>query len=58
MDLEQGQIELSRAPGPEGYREVHTRGRGERVSPQAFPQLTLMVDEILGSQHPLSRCRP
>jgi hypothetical protein len=48
VDLEQGRIEVYRAPGPEGYREGHTRGRSEHVSPQAFPQLTLMVEEILG----------
>ena len=48
VDIERGRIEVSRAPGPEGYRDVHTLGRGERVSPQAFPQLTLTVDEVLG----------
>jgi Uma2 family endonuclease len=48
VDVEQGRIEVYRAPGPESYREVYTRGRGERVSPQAFPQLTLTVEEVLG----------
>ncbi len=48
VDLEQGLIEVYREPGPEGYREVHTIRRGERLSPQAFPQLTLTADEVLG----------
>ena len=46
--LEQGQIEVYRGPGPERYRDVHTLGRGERVSPHALPQLTLTVDGVLG----------
>jgi Uma2 family endonuclease len=47
-DLEQGLLEVHRGPGPEGYREVQRLGRGERLSPQAFPQHTLTVAEILG----------
>ncbi|MBI3330055.1 MAG: Uma2 family endonuclease, partial [Nitrospinae bacterium] len=33
LDREQGLIEVYREPGPEGYREVHTIRRGERLSP-------------------------
>jgi Uma2 family endonuclease len=48
VDLEQGQIEVSRAPGPEIYRDVHRVGRGEHLAPQAFPQLILRADEVFG----------
>jgi len=49
LALESGVIEVYRAPGPEGYRQVRILGRGERLSPQAFPELILTVDELLGS---------
>jgi Uma2 family endonuclease len=48
VDVERGLIEIYREPSPEGYRQVHTRRRGEPLSPAAFPQFTLMVDAILG----------
>jgi Uma2 family endonuclease len=49
VDLEQGLIEIYRVPGPESYQQVRTLRRGERLSPQAFPELILTVDELLGS---------
>jgi Uma2 family endonuclease len=49
VDVEQGLIEVYRSPSPEGYRQVRTLQRGERFSPQAFPQLSVTVDELLGS---------
>jgi Uma2 family endonuclease len=48
VDVERGRIEVYRDPSPEGYRQVHTRRRGERLCPAAFPQFILMVDVILG----------
>ena len=48
VDVEQELIEVFREPGPEGYRQVHTRRRGERLSPAAFPQFSLAVDAVLG----------
>jgi Uma2 family endonuclease len=48
VDVEQGLIEIYREPSPEGYRQVQTRRRGERLSPAAFPQFNLMVDAVLG----------
>src|SRR5882724_6121200 len=48
LDVEQGLIEVYRAPGPEGYQQVRTLRRGERLSPQAFPDLIVTVDELLG----------
>jgi Uma2 family endonuclease len=49
MDVEQGLIEMYRDPNPEGYRQVRTLRRGERLSPQAFPELSVTVDALLGS---------
>jgi Uma2 family endonuclease len=41
-------IIVYRNPTPAGYREVKECRRGEMVSPEAFPQLCLSVEEILG----------
>jgi Uma2 family endonuclease len=49
VDVEQGLIEVYRSPSPEGYGQVRTLRRGERLSPQAFPELSVMVDALLGS---------
>jgi Uma2 family endonuclease len=48
VDVERELIEVYRDPSPEGYSEVHTRRRGERLSPVAFPQFILVVDAVLG----------
>jgi Uma2 family endonuclease len=41
-------IEVYRAPTAEGYQDVRTVGRGQRFAPEAFPDLSLTVDDILG----------
>jgi hypothetical protein len=48
VDVEGEAIEVYREPSPKGYRQVHTRRRGERIAPEAFPQFMLMVDAVLG----------
>jgi Uma2 family endonuclease len=48
VDVERGLIEIYRDPSPEGYRQVHTRRRGEHFSPTAFPHFSLTVDAVLG----------
>jgi Uma2 family endonuclease len=48
VDVERGLIEVYREPSPEGYRQVHTRRRGEHLAPAAFPQFSLTVDAVLG----------
>lgn len=40
-------IEVYREPAREGYRNVRTAGRGQRLAPEAFPEVTLAVDEIV-----------
>lgn len=41
-------IEVYRNPTPNGYQNVQTFRRGQMLSVQAFPDLNLTVDEILG----------
>jgi Uma2 family endonuclease len=47
-NLPRAVIEVYRDPSPEGYGEVLTLRRGDRISPLAFPDLVIEVDAILG----------
>jgi Uma2 family endonuclease len=40
-------IGVYREPAREGYRNVRTVERGQRLAPEAFPDVTLAVDEIV-----------
>ncbi len=48
VDLEQDRIEVYRSPSPEGYGEMRVVGRGDRVTPVAFPELELRAEDVLG----------
>lgn len=48
LDLGADRIEVYRRPGAAGYGESRALGRGERLTPLAFPDLSLTVDELLG----------
>jgi Uma2 family endonuclease len=48
LDLDAERLEVYREPAAEGYREVHVLARGQEIAPQAFPDLTLRVDDLLG----------
>ena len=50
VDLAEDAVEVCRTPGPDGYRDVVRVPRGGSLSPVAFPDLTLGVDEILGAR--------
>ncbi len=41
-------VDVFRSPSVDGYREHLIRGRGDHVTPAAFPDLRLAVDELLG----------
>ena len=41
-------LEIFRDPSPQGYRNVRTFRRGDRISPLAFPDFVLEVSTILG----------
>ena len=47
-DIPGDPIVLHRDPTPEGYRTVTSLGRGERLSPLAFPAVDLRTDDLLG----------
>lgn len=50
IDLEQKVVEIYTHPCEEGYRDVKTVTPDETLSPQAFPELCLLVGNILGMQ--------
>ena len=41
-------IHVYRGPTGETYALIESRGRGESVSPQAFPNFVIKVDDLLG----------
>ncbi|MEA2600207.1 MAG: hypothetical protein QOF89_1199 [Acidobacteriota bacterium] len=48
QNLEGAALEVYRDPSPQGYRDVRTLRRGDRISPLTFPDLVLEVSAILG----------
>lgn len=48
VDLAGEGVEVYRTPTPQGYREVQHARRGQRLIPQAFPDVDLTVDEVFG----------
>ena len=42
-------IILYRYPSENGYRDIQTLSRGEKLSISAFPENNLFVDDILGT---------
>jgi Uma2 family endonuclease len=47
-DLQDARLEVHRQPTPQGYQQVQHLGRGASLAPEAFPDLTLAADDILG----------
>ena len=50
VNLPGRQIEVYREPRPDGYRTVTTYAPGETLSPLAFDDVVLNVDDVLGTQ--------
>ncbi|HVR99571.1 MAG TPA: Uma2 family endonuclease [Thermoanaerobaculia bacterium] len=48
INLVQDFVEVHRDPSPSGYRDVRKLRRGDRLSSQAFPDLVIPVDYLLG----------
>src|SRR6266849_3842034 len=48
LDMSMQRLEVHRQPTPDGYQDVGFLHRGESIAPQAFPQLVLAVDALLG----------
>lgn len=47
VDLEALAVEVYRSPGPAGYGEVQTMGRGQSLAFQAFPEISFTVEQLL-----------
>ena len=57
-DLDADSIEVYRRPTASGYGDARVLLRGERIAPQAFPDLSLTIDELLGGRRrPVRRGR-
>lgn len=52
LDVSAGYLEVHRQPGPDGYQEIHRIYRSDTVTPQALPDLSLAVDDLLGPSCP------
>jgi Uma2 family endonuclease len=50
INLQKRQIEVHREPQPDGYRAMTRYAPGETLSPLAYPDVVLAVDDILGRQ--------
>lgn len=48
VDLNGEQIEVFRQPAPSGYQDIKIVRWGQTISPQAFPEISLEVAQILG----------
>src|SRR5207237_4504301 len=48
VDLNQDRVEVHRRPRGGVHSEIQIRARGESIAPEAFPDVVLAVDDILG----------
>ena len=48
VELRQSRVVVHRDPAPDGYRSIRIATRGESVTPLAFPDRALKVDDLLG----------
>jgi Uma2 family endonuclease len=47
-NLETDRLEVYRRPTADGYRDTRVVGRGEPITIEALPDVTLTVDDLLG----------
>jgi Uma2 family endonuclease len=47
VDVEADRVEVHRRPEGAAWREVTIRGRGESISPEAFPDFSVRLDDVL-----------
>jgi len=48
VDLNSELVWVYRGPSPRGYQDARSYRRGESISPEAFPEVSFQVDDILG----------
>ncbi len=51
FDLIEDRIQRHTDPGPDGYRQVASVGRGESISSLVLPAVHFVVDEVLAAPH-------
>ena len=49
LDLSTDRLEVHRGPTPNGFREVRVHPRGDSVAAEAFPDVAIGVDDLLGA---------
>ncbi|MGQ0568349.1 MAG: Uma2 family endonuclease [Armatimonadota bacterium] len=47
VDLQENVVEVHRQPSPQGYEHVQRRAGDQRLAPQALPDVSVLVGEIL-----------
>jgi Uma2 family endonuclease len=57
VDLVHDQVEVFRGPRRSGYAAASTAAPGDRISPEAFPDVVLDVDDALLTRSPSSSAR-
>jgi Uma2 family endonuclease len=48
VDVVAGRIDAYRGPSSEGYDETKSYGAGQRLAIEAFPDVTILVDDVFG----------
>ena len=48
LDLTADRVEVYRVPTDDGYQQVVKFERGQRLTPEAFPDITVTVEDLLG----------
>lgn len=48
VDLGAGEVSVYRRADEQGYAEVAAKRRGDALSPEALPDVTVTVDDVLG----------
>jgi Uma2 family endonuclease len=48
LDLTRDRLEVYRHPTPDGYRDVRVVERGQPVTAEAFPDMVLRADDLIG----------
>ena len=49
LDLNAERLEAHRGPNPNGFREVRVHPRGDSAAAEAFPDVVVSVDDLLGA---------
>jgi Uma2 family endonuclease len=51
VDLAEKSVEVYREPNPEGFRLIRLLRQGDRITPEAFPDVEIAIDDVLLSSN-------